>query len=119
MGEKPVPAGNPRGLSRRVWRSLLVPSFQRPPDPGYGSQRPEKITLVSRKEEARGPTDRSTRAVTHRPDGTNCWGPEVAGGDPGLERGPEGWKRANPRALARSSQVSYGTRLMIPDKFNS
>lgn len=77
MGEKPVPAGNPRGLNRRVWRSLLVPSFQRPPDPGYGSQRPEKITLVSRKEEAREPRDRSVRAATYRPTAQIARGREL------------------------------------------
>lgn len=110
-----MPAGNPRGLSRRVWRSLLVPSFQRPPESGCGSQRPEKITLVSRRDEARDPRDLTTHAVSQRPDGPNYRWPGVAGGDPGLEKRPEGWKREDHRALARSGQVSNGTGLLIPD----
>lgn len=70
---------------------------------------------MSRRDEARDPRDLTTHAVSQRPDGPNYRWPGVAGGDPGLEKRPEGWKREDHRALARSGQVSNGTGLLIPD----
>lgn len=68
---------------------------------------------------ARDPRDPITHAVSQHPDGPNCQWLGVSGGDPRLEKRPEGWKRADPRTLARSCQVFNGTGLLIPEKFNS